>query len=365
MESISGKLGLNTAFLNWVVFFVLAIVSYYVLRQLFRFATHRIKLLSEKTATQIDDLVFAVLNRTSTVFYATTAVSIAAYSTDIPAKASNLISKIFIVVSLLQVAMWSTLVVSYFVEKFSERHGQVDDGSHKMIQGTFQFAAKLVVWVLCVLLILDNLGVNISALIAGLGIGGIAVALALQNILGDLFASLSIILDKPFVLNDFIVVGDKMGTVERIGVKTTRLRALGGEQLVFTNNDLLQSRIQNFKRMQERRIEFKFGVIYQTPPPILRKIPDICKSIITSIQRTRFDRAHFAAFGNSDLSFTVVYYVLSAEFGEYMDIQQKINFELFESFQKLDIQFAYPTQTVFIDGFVGNTENQNLNSTSF
>jgi len=201
---------------------------------------------------------------------------------------------------------------------------------------------------LALLLALDNLGVNITALVAGMGIGGIAVALAAQNILGDLFASISIVLDKPFVINDFIIVGDYMGSVEHIGVKTTRIRSLSGEQIVFSNTDLLNSRVRNFKRMVERRVVFSFGVVYGTPAEKLEAIPGIVRGIIEAIDGTRFDRAHFAKYGDSSLDFEVVYFVVTGDYNVYMDIQQAINLAIYRSFEDEGLGFAFPTQTIFL-----------------
>jgi len=192
------------------------------------------------------------------------------------------------------------------------------------------------------------MGVDITALIAGLGIGGIAVALALQNVLGDLFASLSIVLDKPFVIGDFIIVDDLLGTVEHIGLKTTRVRSLFGEQLVFSNSDLLNSRIRNYKRMHERRIVFSLGVTYQTPYEKLAAIPDIIREIIELQEQVRFDRAHFKEYGDFALEFEIVYYMLVPDYNAYMDTQQAINLALYERFEKEGISFAYPTQTLYV-----------------
>ncbi len=171
------------------------------------------------------------------------------------------------------------------------------------------------------LLALDNLGVDVTALVAGLGVGGIAVALAVQSILGDLFASLSIVLDKPFVIGDFIIVGDLLGTVENVGIKTTRVRSLSGEQLIFSNADLLNSRIRNYGRMYERRVVFTVGVTYDTPR---HKLEDF------------------------SLDFETVYYVQDPAYNLYMDIQQAINLELYQRFADEGIEFAYPTQTLFL-----------------
>jgi small-conductance mechanosensitive channel len=197
-------------------------------------------------------------------------------------------------------------------------------------------------------LILDNLGVDVTALIAGLGVGGIAVALAAQNILGDLFASLSIVMDKPFVLGDFITVGESQGTVENIGLKTTRLRSLSGEQLVFPNSDLLTSRIRNFKRMQERRVVFTVAVTYDTAFAQLKEIPELIKAAITSQEQTRFDRAHFQKLGDAALIFEAVYFVTIPDFVRYMDIQEQINLRLLEEFASRGIEFAHPTQLALL-----------------
>jgi small-conductance mechanosensitive channel len=174
------------------------------------------------------------------------------------------------------------------------------------------------------------------------------VALAAQNILGDLFASLSIVLDKPFVMGDFIIVGSQMGTVEKVGLKTTRVRALSGEQLIFANTDLLQSRIQNFKRMQERRVVFTIGVLYETPREKLAEIPRIIREIVESQDGTRFDRSHFKEFGDFSLNFETVYYVQVPDYNVYMDVQQAINLAMFERLAAEGIEFAYPTQKLYV-----------------
>jgi small-conductance mechanosensitive channel len=207
---------------------------------------------------------------------------------------------------------------------------------------------KFILWSSILLLALNNLGINVTSLIAGLGIGGVAVALAIQNILGDLFASLSIVLDKPFVIGDFLMIGDFMGSVEYIGLKTTRIRSLSGEQLVFSNSDLLGSRIRNYGRMFERRVVFSIGVTYQTPRERLKLIPEIIREAIESKSKTRFDRCHFMKYGDYALMFETVFYVLSPDYNAYMDIQQAIYFEIHERFEQEQIEFAYPTQKLFV-----------------
>jgi len=199
-----------------------------------------------------------------------------------------------------------------------------------------------------VLVALDNFGVKVTTLVAGLGVGGIAAALAVQNILGDLFASVSILLDRPFEIGDFIIVGAQMGTVERIGLKSTRVRALSGEQLVFANADLLSSRIQNFKRMQERRVLFGLGVTYDTPTEKMERIPQILREIVSAQPNARLDRAHFSKYADWSLNFEVVYYMKVPDYNAYMDTQQIINLEILKRFRAEGIEFAFPTQTLHV-----------------
>lgn len=207
---------------------------------------------------------------------------------------------------------------------------------------------NLVAWSIAIIVLLDNLGIEVSALVAGLGIGGIAIALAAQTLLGDFFSYFIIFFDRPFKVGDFIIVGDYKGTVEHIGLKTTRVNSLSGEQLVFSNQDLTNSRVRNYKRMNRRRIAFQFGVVYQTSLEQLKKISQIVEDIITNIPETSFGRAHFASYGDFSLNFEVVYYVHGNDYNKYMNIQQEINFQLKEAFEKQEIEFAYPTQTVLV-----------------
>lgn len=206
----------------------------------------------------------------------------------------------------------------------------------------------IVIWTVGLVFLLDNLGVRVSAVITGLGIGGIAVALAAQAILGDLFAYFVIFFDRPFETGDFIVVEDKQGAVEYIGLKTTRVRSLNGEQLIFSNKDLTDSRIHNYKKMERRRAIFQIGVTYQTPIEQIREIPGLVKQIVESQQDVVFDRGHFIKYGDFSLNFEFVYYILTSDYNRYMDIQQTINLTIFELFEKKGIEFAYPTQTLYM-----------------
>jgi small-conductance mechanosensitive channel len=222
------------------------------------------------------------------------------------------------------------------------------DAKLRQIKG-IMVIIKILVWILGIVFLMDNFGYDVTAFVTGLGIGGIAIALAAQNILGDLFNYFVIFFDKPFEVGDFIIIDDKRGTVEAIGIKTSRIRSLTGEELVFANSDLSTSRIHNYKRMARRRVLFTLGVTYQTSLENLRVIPEIIQNIITSQEDTEFDRAHFYKYGDFSLDIEVVYYVLSTEYNKYMDIQQSINLKIFEEFAGRGIEFAYPTQTVFVE----------------
>lgn len=207
---------------------------------------------------------------------------------------------------------------------------------------------KLIVWGLALIILLDNFGVKVSALVAGLGIGGLAVAFAAQKVLGDLFSYFSIFFDRPFEIGDFIVVDESRGTVEHIGIKSTRIRSLSGEQLIFANTDLTNSRLHNYKRMINRRVVFKIGVTYGTDARKVKEIPGIIEKIIRDVPCAIFDRTHFASYGDFSLNFEIVYYVEGGDYLKYMDIQQQINLAIMEAFAKKKIDFAYPTQTVHL-----------------
>jgi small-conductance mechanosensitive channel len=272
----------------------------------------------------------------------------------LPAKARDVVEAATILALLVQAAIWGNTAINIGLERYARRQQQKDPAAVTTVSA-LGFIGKLVFFVVLVLLALDNVGIEVTALIAGLGIGGIAIALATQSILGDLFASLLIVLDKPFVLGDFIITGDFQGNVEKIGLKTTRLRSLSGEQLVVSNNDLLQSRIRNFKRMIERRVLFSLGVTYDTPREKVAVIPGMIREIIESQPDVRFDRAHFKEFGPYSLNFEVVYYVLKPEYGVYMDRQQSINLAIFDRFAEHEIEFAFPTQTLIVETPAGAT----------
>jgi small-conductance mechanosensitive channel len=255
---------------------------------------------------------------------------------------------VFVLALVLQLLVSGNHALTAWSERFSGDEF-IDRAAQKTTMKMLLFFGRLFMYVLGALIIVDNLpGVDITALVASLGVGGIAVALAVQSILSDIFASLTITLDKPFVLGDFIIVGDHLGVVENIGLKTTRIRSLSGEQLIFSNADLLSSRIRNFKRMEQRRVAFEIQATYDTPIEKVRKIPGRIKEIIEELEDTRFDRAHFKAHGSHSLDFEIVYYIHGPDYNLYMDRQQAINLAIHEFFEEEGIEFAFPTQTLYL-----------------
>ncbi len=338
--------------LSWALATAVVLGLYLVLSTLLRFLRRNMHRFSKSTSTVVDDMLVAVLGSTKPLILFV--VSLWAGTRFLELGQAEAIPRIvLLIVVTLQVALWANRGVSEYIAHFSRAHRDTDPGTVSAVQG-MSFVARLVIWSLAAVLVIDNLGYDVTALVAGLGIGGVAIALAVQNILGDLFASLSIVLDKPFVVRDFIIVDEHLGEVEKIGIKTTRLRSLSGEQLIFSNSDLLNSRIRNFKRMYERRVSFTFGVTYQTTPEQLESIPPLVKQIIEAIDNTRFDRAHFKSFGESSYDFEVVYYVQSPDYTVYMDIQQAINLALCRGFQERSIEFAYPTRTLYVNRDTGS-----------
>ncbi len=302
---------------------------------------------AKKTETKLDDLIAEVLTGTKIILLIPLAVYFGSQVLTLPKGLEDLIKNVTIIALLLQTAIWGNRLIAFWLSfKLGKKTEQ--DAAKVTTLYVLGFISRVALWSIIVLLALDNLGFDITALIAGLGIGGIAVALAAQNILGDLFASLSIVLDKPFLIGDFIIVDDKMGTVEYIGIKTTRIRSLSGEQIVFSNTDILNSRIRNYKRMYERRVVFSLGVTYQTPLEKLTRIQSYIREIIESQDRARFDRAHFKEYGDFALIFEIVYYVRVPDYNAYMDTQQAINLAIFRRFQEEGIEFAYPTQSIYI-----------------
>ena len=348
MEFFDTVLANNTV-LEWIIAAGVALLVVALVEAAKAFIIRHLTRLAKRTANEFDDLAAAVIRRTRFFFVLALALIAGAQMVELQGQVRDVIQALVVLATLLQIGFWGNAAIEVGLGRYTARQMEEDAATATTVRFV-GFLLRLALWVLVGLVALDTAGVDITALIAGLGVGGIAVALATQNVLGDLFASLSIVLDKPFVIGDFIIVGELMGTVEHIGLRTTRIRSLSGEQLVFSNTDLLNSRIRNYKRMAERRALFRFGVTYETPKEKVEKIPGIVREIIESHDNTRFDRAHFASYGDSSLDFEVVYYMLVPDYNTYMDTQQAINLDLFGRFEELGIEFAYPTRTVYVEG---------------
>ena len=321
----------------------------------------RLKKWAEKTKTTLDDFLIHALEKSVLPLLYYGAFYLAIKTLILIPK----VAKVIDVASIILVTFFALRVITsllhFSLDLVLSRKGE-SDTRKKELRGLTTIV-NVSIWILGFVFLLDNLGFDISTVIAGLGIGGIAIALAAQTILGDLFSYFVIFLDRPFEIGDFIVVGDKVGAVEYIGIKTTRIRALGGEQLVFSNKDLTNSRIHNYKKMEKRRVVFHLGVIYQTTSEQLTEIPKIVKAIIEEQEDATFDRGHFQNYGDFSLNFEFVYYVIGADYNKYMDIQQSINLKIFEEFEKRNIEFAYPTQTLFVsrNGDSNNVQSEVIN----
>ena len=342
---------------QWVLAIGLFVLIAVMLRMVNGLVRRRADQRAQRLPYRLFSLVVTLADETRRWFLLIVAAYFASLVLTMPEKARSLVQAIAIAALILQGAIWGSRLITYFIERNARQKLQSDAETVTTLAAV-GFLAKVVLWSVALLLILSNIGVDVTALVAGLGVGGIAVALAAQNILGDLFASLSIVLDKPFVLGDAINVGGDSGTVEKIGWKTTHVRATSGEQIIFSNADLLKSRIRNFKRMAERRVAFTIGVTYRTPPEKAEAIPGLIRAAIEAREKVRFDRAHFQKLGDSALIYEAVYFVTISDYGLFMDIQQAINLTLLRQFAAEGIEFAYPTQTLIVERGGKSTEDE-------
>ncbi len=318
---------------------VVKVVIYAFVRHLKNFA--------EKTTTTLDDLFVTVLERIVLPALYLSCFYLSAKILKLPVGLDGVINALQLAVISFFVARTIILLLGYALDTYLTKR-QADTTLTRSLAGLLG-VVKFLIWALALVIFLDNIGFKVSTMIAGLGIGGIAVAIAAQALLKDFFSYFSIVFDRPFKLGDFIIIGDFMGTVEYIGIKTTRIRSLGGEQLIFSNTDLTDSRVRNYQLMEKRRVLFRLGVTYQTSLEHLKEIPKIIEKIIRNTKETAFDRAHFFSYGDFSLIFEIVYFVLSPDYNRYMDIQQEINFSIKDEFGKRGIEFAYPTQTLFVE----------------
>ena len=338
---LNQKVGGNTIS-DWLIALGLIAVTLLFVRLVSRYAIVRLQRWAAHTSNHFDDVLIRLLQRF--VLPALNVVVIYAALTylALPAWANKALRISMILICTYLVLRLLTAAMEYLVLRVIK---STDDAALKKQQARgLLIVLRIAIWMLGFVFVLDNLGYNVTTIIAGLGIGGIAIALAAQTILGDLFSYFVIFFDRPFEIGDFIIVDDKMGVVEYIGIKTTRLRTLSGEQLIFSNKDLTDSRVHNFKRMEERRVVFSVSVMQHTPAEKLEQIPVLVREIIESNEQVRFDRGHFSSIEAYSLKFEFVYYVLDADYNLYMDLQQAINLRILQSFEAQGIRLALPVQ---------------------
>ena len=326
-----------------LVALVLFLIGFMILQKI---VLRTLRKLSEKTKTDIDDTLIGIVDSIRPKFYTFLALYFAMRFLTIPAMAQTVLNALLLIWVAYQIVVALQILIDYIVQKKFFKEGK--DEGNKGIIAFISGLLKVSLWAIAGLAVLSNLGVNVTSMIAGLGIGGLAIAFALQNILADLFNSFAILVDKPFKVGDFITTGAHSGVVKKIGIKTTRIQALQGEEVVISNSELTSARVQNFKKLEERRVSFDIGITYETSQEKVKLVTNIIKKAIESTEKAHFDRSHFMSFGDSALVFSTVYYVQSNEYIDYANAQEKINFKILESFAREGIDMAYPTQTLFV-----------------
>lgn len=346
MNSFWEKVFLQNTTREWAVAAGIVILCFIGIKVFKIIIVRRLKKWSEKTETTIDDFLAITIEKSVIPLLYIGGIYIGTKSLTFPARVHQILHIAVLFVATFFILQILTSAVKQFVFSFIKTQDD-SDNKEKQARGLL-IITNIVIWILGIVFLIDNLGYDVSTLVAGLGIGGIAIALAAQAILGDLFSYFVIFFDRPFELGDFIIVDDKVGTVEYVGIKTTRIRTLNGDQLVCSNTDLTNSRVHNYKRMLRRRIVFKLGVIYETPYEKLKAIPELVKAIIDDTPDVQFDRGHFSGYGDFSLGFEFVYYVDVPDYTTYMDRQQTIYLAVFEAFTKEGLEFAYPTQKLFM-----------------
>ncbi|GMT50319.1 MAG: hypothetical protein IEMM0008_1858 [bacterium] len=336
----------NNRLQDYLIFLGVVLVGFVLVKFIRSLIFKTLKQWAEKTTSPLDDFLIPALKKSLIpgLYYGIFYLS-SVYLLILPEfirKTAHILGVMLI--AFVGIRFLSTITVQlvkiYWLEKSELTGGKSFKGIIPAIQ--------VLIWGAGGIFLLDNLGFEVSALLAGLGIGGIAVAVGSQAILGDLFSYFSILFDRPFEIGDFIIVGEYMGVVEHVGIKTTRISSLSGEQLILANSDLTSSRVRNYMKMKTRRADFKIGVTYETSFPLVKEIPVIIKEIIAHIENTTFDRSHFTSYGDFSLIYETVYYIHTADYNIYMDIQQEINLKIMEEFKKRGIQFAYPTRTLYM-----------------
>ena len=347
MKDIMNMIFLGNSVAAYSIASAILLLSFLIINIVIRYIIRHLKRIALNTATTIDDFIVSALERLFIPFLFLLSAYIAIKCLTLSPGFENALNYCALAVTIFFAARFIKMLAVYSFKLYLSK-GAADPALERSLHGIL-IVIKVLVWGGVAMFFLDNMGFKISAILAGLGIGGVAVALAAQAILKDLFSYFSIIFDRPFKIGDFIIVGNDMGTIEYIGIKTTRIRSLGGEMIIISNSDLTDARVHNYKLMDKRRIVFKVGVTYETPTDKLKMIPSVVESSIKNIKDAIFDRAHFLSYGDSSLMFEIVYYVVGADYNKYMDIQQEINLAIKEKFEKIGVEFAYPTQTIYLN----------------
>lgn len=339
-QNYFGNTGMDYAVALGVFFGV--IVATWIFK---KYLLHLFKRAAQRTETELDDQIIEILNQIPKPFYLIFALYVSTRTLAMPVWLSRVFYYLFIAVAVYYVVKLAQLFVDLAVKNISKARGEDNEQSMLILIGRI---VKGMLWGVALLVILANFGIEITPLIAGMGIGGLAIAFAFQNILEDLFSSFSIYFDKPFEVGDFIIVGSDMGIVKYIGLKTTRLTTLQGQELIISNRELTSTRINNYKRMEKRRIVFSIGVEYATPLDKLKFINELVADVFESIEIVDLDRSHFKEFGDSSLDYEIVYYINSNDYVDYMNAQQEINFGILERFREHEIGVAFPTRTLHL-----------------
>jgi len=329
----------------WLIAAALFVGAFTVLMVVRHVVINRLARLAERTQTALDDLGVDIFRRTRPFYLLVLSFTAASLLLTLPLGVREGIRYLAVVVVALQAARWGNGIIAFWTTRLAARRTGPDGGSATTMIAV-GYVARAGLWVLLLLLALDNLGINITALVTGLGIGGVAVALAVQNVLSDLFGALTIVLDKPFAVGDGIAVDTVEGTVEHIGLKSTRVRAYSGEQIVLPNANLLQSRIRNYQRLVERRAILRLRVAYGTPPEVVERVPAMLREIVSAQEQVRFDRSHFTGIGESSLDFETVYYITSSDYNLFMNTQQAVHLAILRRFRTEGVELALPTRAL-------------------
>jgi small-conductance mechanosensitive channel len=344
LSTLMNREFLGNTLLAWLIAAAVLVTVFAVLKILRRILLGRFSRLAERTVTGIDDLVTDLLRHTHGWFVLLISLGAASAALTLTPEPRGYMRMLLGAGVIVQLMIWGNTAINGWMK----RQSALREGALGTLTA-IAFMARLALWAVLFILLLDNFGLKVTTLLGALGVVGIAGALAAQSVLGDLFAAISIFLDKPFEVGDFIVFDGLSGTVRGVGLRSTRINAIGGEQLIVSNSDLLKSRISNYKRMAERRAAFQIGVVYGLPREVVAEIPELIRAAVEEQEQVRFDRSHFKSYGASSLDFETVYYVLSPDYTLYMNIQQAINLGILRRFEEKNIGFAFPTRTVIVE----------------